>query len=83
VSLLKKVKLYFAKDLEVEFTDRVRGIQQVYELGEKGTWCNFHEVTLHTTCRSLGSNPISCKTLTSISSKALTSTTPLLWSLSM
>jgi len=38
VSLLKKVKLYFAKDLEVEFTDRVRSIQQVYEFGEKGTW---------------------------------------------
>jgi predicted AAA+ superfamily ATPase len=38
VSLLKRVKLYFAKDLEVEFTDRVRGIKQVYEFCEKGTW---------------------------------------------
>jgi hypothetical protein len=31
------VKLTFARDLEVEFTDRGVAIRQIYELGEKGT----------------------------------------------
>jgi len=33
---MRRVKLRFA-NLEVEFTDRERGIKQVYEIGEKGT----------------------------------------------
>jgi hypothetical protein len=32
-----RVKLVFAPGLEVEFTDRDRGIRQVYELAERGT----------------------------------------------
>jgi ABC-type cobalamin/Fe3+-siderophores transport system ATPase subunit len=34
---LQRVKLTFARDLEVEFTDRDVAIRQIYELGEKGT----------------------------------------------
>ena len=33
---MNRVKLRFA-DLEVEFTDRDRGIKQIYEIGERGT----------------------------------------------
>jgi hypothetical protein len=33
---MNRVKLRFA-DLEVEFTDRDRGIRQIYEIGERGT----------------------------------------------
>jgi archaellum biogenesis ATPase FlaH len=33
----ERVKLRFA-DLEIEFVDRVRGIQQVIEYSERGTW---------------------------------------------
>jgi len=35
--MVKRVRLSFAKGLEVEFSDRDRAIKQVYELGEKGT----------------------------------------------
>jgi len=34
---LRRVKLQFAPGLEVEFTDRVRAVEQVRELAEKGT----------------------------------------------
>jgi predicted AAA+ superfamily ATPase len=34
---LRRVRLRFVPDLEVEFVDRVRGIKQVYEFAEKGT----------------------------------------------
>jgi len=34
---LQRVKLTFARDLEVVFTDRDVAIRQIYELGEKGT----------------------------------------------
>jgi predicted AAA+ superfamily ATPase len=34
---LQRVKLSFAKGLEIEFIDRERAIKQVYEIGEKGT----------------------------------------------
>ena len=34
---MKRVRLPFAKGLEVEFCDRVRGIKQVYEFAERGT----------------------------------------------
>jgi len=34
---VKKVRLEFAPGLEVEFTDRGRAVEQVYELAEKGT----------------------------------------------
>jgi predicted AAA+ superfamily ATPase len=36
---LQRVKLSFAKGLEIEFIDRERAIKQVYEIGEKGTRC--------------------------------------------
>jgi hypothetical protein len=35
--MVKKVKLPFTPRIEVEFTDRERGIKQIYEIGEKGT----------------------------------------------
>ena len=35
--MVKRVRLSFAKGLEVEFIDRDRAIKQVYELGGKGT----------------------------------------------
>jgi len=34
---VKRVKLSFARGLEVEFTDRERALKQVKELAEKGT----------------------------------------------
>jgi hypothetical protein len=34
--MVKKVKLPFTPRIEVEFTDRERGIKQIYEIGEKG-----------------------------------------------
>ena len=37
VGLLRRVKLYFAKDLEIEFVDRVRSVKQVYEFSERST----------------------------------------------
>jgi len=37
ISNVKRIKLFFAPGLEIEFVDRVRGIQQVFEWGEKGT----------------------------------------------
>jgi energy-coupling factor transporter ATP-binding protein EcfA2 len=37
-SVLRRVKLPFAPGLEVEFTDRVKGIEQVFEWVERGTW---------------------------------------------
>jgi sigma54-dependent transcription regulator len=37
VSSVERVRLRFAPGLEIEFTDRNRGIEQVYELAEKGT----------------------------------------------
>jgi hypothetical protein len=36
--MVKKVKLSFVPGLEIEFVDRVRGIEQVLEWGEKSTW---------------------------------------------
>jgi hypothetical protein len=35
--MVKRIKLPFAPHIEVEFTDRERGIKQIYEIGEKGT----------------------------------------------
>ena len=35
---MRRVKLQFIPGLEVEFIDRDRGIKQVYEFGERGTW---------------------------------------------
>jgi len=35
---LRRVRLKFTPGLEVEFCDRVRGIKQVYEFAERGTW---------------------------------------------
>jgi hypothetical protein len=35
--VVRRVRLRFAPGLEVEFTDRGRGIRQVYELAERGT----------------------------------------------
>jgi dephospho-CoA kinase len=37
ISNVRRVKLKFTPDLEVEFTDRDRALKQVYELAEKGT----------------------------------------------
>ena len=37
ISNVRRVKLKFTPDLEVEFTDRNRALKQVYELAEKGT----------------------------------------------
>jgi GTPase SAR1 family protein len=37
-SVLKKVKLPFASGLEVEFSDRVKGVEQIFEWAETGTW---------------------------------------------
>jgi hypothetical protein len=34
---MKRIKLPFTPGLEVEFTDRDRGIRQIYEIGERGT----------------------------------------------
>lgn len=36
--MLKKVKLPFASGLEVEFSDRVKGVEQIFEWAETGTW---------------------------------------------
>jgi len=36
--MLKKVKLSFAPGLEVEFIDREKGIEQIFERAERGTW---------------------------------------------
>jgi hypothetical protein len=36
ISNVRRVKLKFTPDLEVEFTDRNRALKQVYELAEKG-----------------------------------------------
>jgi hypothetical protein len=33
----KRVELYFALGIIVEFTDKDRGVRQVYEIGERGT----------------------------------------------
>ena len=35
--LIERVKLSLVPGLEIEFTDRDRGIRQVYELAERGT----------------------------------------------
>jgi hypothetical protein len=35
--MVKKIKLPFTPRIEVEFTDRDRGIKQIYEIGERGT----------------------------------------------
>ena len=35
---VRRVRLPFAPGLEVEFTDRVRAVEQVRELAERGTW---------------------------------------------
>jgi energy-coupling factor transporter ATP-binding protein EcfA2 len=37
ISGVKRVRLRFVPGLEIEFTDRNRGVEQVYELAEKGT----------------------------------------------
>jgi dephospho-CoA kinase len=37
ISNVRRVKLKFTPDLEVEFTDRDRALKQVYELAERGT----------------------------------------------
>jgi GTPase SAR1 family protein len=36
--MLKKVKLPFVPGLEVEFTNREKGVKQIFEWGERGTW---------------------------------------------
>jgi len=36
--MLKKVKLPFIPGLEVEFTNREKGVKQIFEWGERGTW---------------------------------------------
>jgi hypothetical protein len=36
--MVKRVKLSFVPDLEVEFVDRNSGVQQILEWGEKSTW---------------------------------------------
>jgi hypothetical protein len=36
--MVSRVKLSFVPGLEVEFVDRVRGIEQVLEWSEKSTW---------------------------------------------
>jgi len=35
--MVKRVRLPFTPRIEVEFTDRERGIKQIYEIGERGT----------------------------------------------
>jgi len=35
--MVKRVRLPFTPRIEVEFTDRDRGIKQIYEIGERGT----------------------------------------------
>ena len=35
---MRRVKLQFIPGLEVEFINRDRGVKQVYEFGERGTW---------------------------------------------
>ena len=44
---MRRVRLKFVPDLEVEFCDRVRGIKQVYEFAERAVsvfiiTCNIH-----------------------------------------
>jgi GTPase SAR1 family protein len=36
--MLKKVKLPFVPGLEVEFTNREKGVKQIFEWGERGAW---------------------------------------------
>jgi len=36
--VLKKIKLPFASGLEVEFSDRVKGVEQIFEWADTGTW---------------------------------------------
>jgi GTPase SAR1 family protein len=36
--MVGRIKLPFVPGLEVEFTDRARGIEQIFELAERGTW---------------------------------------------
>jgi hypothetical protein len=36
--MVKRIKLSFVPGLEVEFVNRVRGIERVLEWGEKSTW---------------------------------------------
>ena len=35
--MVKRIRLSFTPHIEVEFTDRERGIKQIYEIGERGT----------------------------------------------
>ena len=35
--MVKRVELYFAPSVVVDFVNRDRGVRQVYEIGERGT----------------------------------------------
>ena len=35
--MVKRVELYFAPGVVVDFVNRDRGVRQVYEIGERGT----------------------------------------------